>query len=182
MTTVTAQTILDFWFEELSSQDWFRKSDELDTTIRTRFETTLIAARQCELYEWRTDIRGRLAEIIVLDQFSRNIHRDTPLAFAADPLALGLAQEAVQTGEDTTLKTDERAFLYMPYMHSESALIHETAETLFSALPTDHYLSFEQSHRAIIDTYGRYPHRNDILGRTTSDEERDFLAKPNSSF
>ena len=178
-----ARTVLRFWFEELSSKDWFRKSDELDRTIRQRFSDVHGAATQGECWEWRTSPEGRLAEIIVLDQFSRNIHRDRAEAFAWDAMALVLAQEAVATGSDRHLPEPmQRAFLYMPYMHSESTRIHEQAMTLFDQPGLEHNLEFEQKHKVIIDRFGRYPHRNALLGRESTAEELEFLKQPGSSF
>ncbi|CAA0108350.1 Uncharacterised protein [BD1-7 clade bacterium] len=120
-------TVIKFWFETLTSQQWWVKDPDLDGRIRAEFGEVHLAASRCELFEWRSTAEGRLAEIIVLDQFSRNIWRDTAQAFAADSLALAFAQEAVSVGHDQTLSLDMRSFLYMPYMHSESSLIHEQA-------------------------------------------------------
>ncbi|MEJ7137158.1 DUF924 family protein [Amphibiibacter pelophylacis] len=175
-------TILNFWFEELSPAQWWRVDPDLDKTISDRFGETHRAAHAGELFEWRVSPEGRLAEIIVLDQFSRNIHRGTPLAFACDPMALALAQEAVRTGADQTLPAQHRAFLYMPYMHSESAVIHRLAEPLFRTMAPEANHQAELKHKAIIDRFGRYPHRNAILGRTSTPEELDFLQQPGSSF
>ena len=177
-----AQNILDFWFNELTPKQHFVKDAVLDESIRARFCATLEAAARCELWQWRTSAAGRLAEIIVLDQFSRNVYRDTPRAFAQDALALVLAQELVASGLDTSLPPAQRAFAYMPYMHSESALVHQQAVALFTALGNENNLSFEQRHQAIITRFGRYPHRNAILGRASSAEEIAFLAEPGSSF
>ena len=127
-------------------------------------------------------IKGRLAEIIILDQFSRNMFRGNKLAFAADPLALALAQEAIAAGDDLKLAADERVFVYMPYMHSESRLIHAVAERLFRENGPKNNYDFELRHKAIIDRFGRYPHRNAVLGRTSTEEELAFLAQPGSSF
>ena len=154
----------------------------MDDTIRTRFGATLEAAARCELWAWRTTPVGRLAEIIVLDQFSRNINRNTPRAFAQDPLALVLSQELVASGQAAALPPTQRAFAYMPYTHSESALAHQQAVALFSRLGDENNLSFELRHQAIITRFGRYPHRNAILGRASSAEKIAFLAEPGSSF
>lgn len=174
--------VLDFWFVELESKQWFVKDPLLDSMIETRFAALLKSARSGELYAWRDSPEGRLAEIILLDQFSRNIFRDLPEAFSADPIALILAQEAVRSGADQELEPTQRAFLYMPYMHSESRLIHERAVELFSQPGLEYNLEFEHKHKVIIDRFGRYPHRNRILGRTSTPEELEFLQQPNSSF
>jgi uncharacterized protein (DUF924 family) len=176
------QPVLHFWFEELTSKQHFVKDAALDETIRARFGATLEAAAQCELFDWRTTPEGRLAEIIVLDQFSRNVYRDTPRAFAQDALALVLAQELVASTQDRSLMEAQRVFAYMPYMHSESALVHTQAVALFTQLGNENNLDFELRHNAIIDRFGRYPHRNAILGRSSSAEELAFLCEPGSSF
>jgi uncharacterized protein (DUF924 family) len=182
LSPVSSDDVLQFWFRELTPADWWRKDAVLDRRIADRFGPTLAAAARCELYPWRGSARGRLAEVIVLDQFSRNIHRDTAAAFANDALALALAQEAVARGCDHELSPPERVFLYLPWMHSESPLIHEDALRLYSALGLEPNLDFERRHKAIIDRFGRYPHRNAILGRTSTPEELEFLAQPGSSF
>jgi uncharacterized protein (DUF924 family) len=179
---VSSDDVLQFWFGELTAEDWWRKDPALDRRVADRFGPTLAAAARCELYAWRVSARGRLAEVILLDQFSRNIHRDTAAAFANDALALALAQEAVARGCDLELSPAERAFLYLPWMHSESPLIHEEALRLYSAPGLELNLDFERRHKAIIDRFGRYPHRNAILGRASTPEELEFLQQPGSSF
>jgi uncharacterized protein (DUF924 family) len=174
--------VLKFWFEELTPEQWYVASDDIDAMIARRFGALHAAAARCELYGWRTSPEGRLAEIIVLDQFSRNIHRGTAAAFAQDSLALALAQEAVAAGADAALEPVQRAFLYLPYMHSESAAIHDVALRLFDAPGLENNLDFEHKHKAIIDRFGRYPHRNAVLGRASSPEEIAFLGTPGSSF
>ncbi len=175
-------TILHFWFEELTPAQWWKADPAVDARIAERFLPTLQQAMQGELYPWRSDARGRLAEIIVLDQFSRNVWRNTPQAFAQDPMALALAQEAVRADLHLGLQPDERAFLLLPYMHSESRLIHVEAERLYrDHAPASNY-AFELKHKVIVDRFGRYPHRNAILGRTSSAQELEFLQQPGSSF
>ena len=177
-----AQDILDFWFDPDHRSLWFAKSDEFDAKIRERFQTIHHQAIQAELWSWRKTAEGRLAEIIVLDQFSRNLYRDQPQAFAHDSMALMLAQEAISLQLDAQLSPDHRSFLYMPFMHSESKLIHEFALKLFQRLGNEINLSFEKKHKLIIDRFGRYPHCNAILGRSSTAEELEFLTQPNSSF
>lgn len=174
--------VLSFWFRELSPEDWYRKDPELDRAIEDRFGIAHLAAINGELFSWRETIHGRLAEIIVLDQFSRNIFRDKPQAFASDSMALVLAQEACRSTETVNLSSQERAFLYMPFMHSESRAIHDVALSLFSESGMETNLQFELSHKAIIDRFGRYPHRNAILGRRSTAEEIEFLKQEGSSF
>lgn len=174
--------VLDFWFVQTAPARWWKVDPAFDDLIRDRFGALHEQARRCELFAWRTTPEGRLAEVIVLDQFARNIHRGTPGAFAADPLALALAQEAVAAGADLALPPEQRAFLYMPYMHSESPAIHAVAEPLMQARAPQHTHAFELKHKAIIDRFGRYPHRNAVLGRVSTAEEAAFLTQPGSSF
>lgn len=179
---IAATDILNFWFDEIDPAKWWKKDVIFDQLIRDRFSGTYAKAHHCELFEWRQTAEGRLAEIIVLDQFSRNMFRGTPEAFASDSLALALAQEAVATRADVELNDQYRAFLYMPYMHSESPLMHEIAVELFSQIDTKGNLESELKHKAIIDRFGRYPHRNEILGRQSTTEELAFLQQPGSGF
>lgn len=174
--------VLDFWFKELTPAQWFRKDTTLDATIIERFGALQASASRAELWLWRRSALGRLAEVIVLDQFSRQMYRDTPEAFANDTMALALAQEAVAQAADRHLDVAWRAFLYMPYMHSESLAIHEEALRLFDQPGLEENLRFEHRHREILQRFGRYPHRNVILGRESSPEELAFLAEPGSSF
>ena len=176
------QVIIDFWFDETEPAAWWRKDSGFDEQIRQRFLPLHEAAARCECEGWRDQALGRLAEIIVLDQFSRNLYRDDARAFACDPLALALAQEMVRAGLDRQLYPVMRAFAYMPYMHSESALIHQQAVALFAQEGLESNLEFEYKHKAIIDRFGRYPHRNRVLGRESSAEELEFLRQPGSSF
>jgi uncharacterized protein (DUF924 family) len=179
---MSPEAILHFWFTELTPKQHYAKDAALDETIRTRFDATLTAAARCELFAWRETPEGRLAEVLVLDQFSRNVHRDTPRAFAQDALALSLAQELVASGQDRSLPLAQRSFAYMPYMHSESALVNAQAVELFSQPGLEDTLRFELRHKEIIDRFGRYPHRNALLGRESSPEELAFLSEPGSGF
>lgn len=176
------EDVLQFWFEEIDPKHWWGGDEALDRSITGRFSALHAQAARCELYEWRTTAHGRLAEIIVLDQFSRNIFRGTPAAFAQDALALALAQEAVAAGAHSRLAAQERAFVCMPFMHSESRKIHERAVELFRDIGIESNLDYEVKHKAIIDRFGRYPHRNAILGRESTAEEFQFLTQPGSSF
>ena len=175
-------TVIAFWFEELEPAQWFVMDAELDDTIRERFAPLHAAAAAGELWRWRDTPLGRLAEIVVLDQFSRNLYRDDARAFAQDSMALVLAQEAVAQGVDQALDVSGRCFLYMPYMHSESLTIHDEALRLFDQPGLEEQLHYEHLHRDILLRFGRYPHRNAALGRESSGEELDFLQQPGSSF
>jgi len=177
-----AHAVIKFWFEECNPKQWWTKDDAFDQMITERFSELHAQACAGELFAWRFSAIGRLAEIIVLDQFPRNMYRNTPKAFASDHLALCLAQHAVSQNTQNELTDDQRQFLYMPYMHSESAVIHQIAERLFSEPQVNSNKDFELAHKKIIDRFGRYPHRNEILGRESTEEEVAFLAEPNSSF
>ena len=170
--------VLQFWFEEIQPAQHWKKDPDFDQLITTRFSNIHASANRGELYEWRKSAKGRLAEIIVLDQFSRNMFRGKPESFASDVLALVMAQEAIAIGADNELTPAERAFLYMPFMHSESLIIHELAVPLFEKTSN---LEFELKHKSIIELFGRYPHRNDILGRVSTEAEIEFM-KTNSGF
>jgi len=178
----SSDEILAFWFEETPAARRWKKDPAFDALIRARFATVHARATRCELFAWRDSARGRLAEIILLDQFSRNMFRDSAQAFAHDALALALAQEAVALGADQQLDAEQRSFLYMPYMHSESLLIHQQAVELFRANGFSNNLDFEMKHKAILERFGRYPHRNGLLGRESTADEQVFLQQPGSSF
>jgi uncharacterized protein (DUF924 family) len=176
------EEVLTFWFKEIEPRKWWAVDPAFDDLIRHRFLGLLQQASAGELFSWRSSSKGRLAEVIVLDQFSRNIYRGTPQAFAQDPQALVLSQEAVATGALDALTEVERSFLLMTYMHSESRLIHAQAVALFKQYAPAATYDFELRHKAIIDRFGRYPHRNQILGRVSCEEETEFLRQPGSSF
>ena len=174
--------VLTFWFKEIDQRKWWTNDAEFDALLRSRFLGLLQQAAAGELYQWRATPQGRLAEILVLDQFSRNIYRGTPNAFAQDPQALTLSQEAVTAGALQALGEIERSFLLMPHMHSESRLVHVQAERLFKQYAPQANYEFELRHKAIVDRFGRYPHRNQILGRRSTEEEIEFLKQPGSAF
>ncbi|PIR83875.1 DUF924 domain-containing protein [Candidatus Kaiserbacteria bacterium CG10_big_fil_rev_8_21_14_0_10_51_14] len=167
--------VIQFWFEECTPKQWFTKDEAFDAKVRERFQGTYWRVVKGESAQWRTEPEGRLAEIIVLDQFARNIFRNSPRAFEYDPLALDLAEEAVHSGDDRRLPKRMRRFLYMPYMHSESAEVHRKAFWLFLSLFDWETLKYEIKHKRIIDRFGRYPHRNEILGRKSTEAEKEFI-------
>lgn len=175
------QDVIRFWFEESTPQQWFTKDEAFDAKIRERFMDTYERAARGETASWRETPAGRLAEIIVLDQFPRNMFRGSARAFATDTQALDLAREAVALGDDRRLAARERHFLYMPYMHSESKDAHRSAVWLFAASLNWQGLRYEWQHKRIIDRFGRYPHRNAALGRESTPEELEFL-KTHSGF
>lgn len=174
--------ILAFWFGELQPAQWFRPDTALDASIAARFGDTLAALRQQVPVAWKATARGTLAAVIVLDQFPRNIHRGTADAFASDAAALALAAELISKGGDRELNEVERQFLYMPYQHAEDLSVQERSIELYRALGNANVLDFAQRHRDIIARFGRFPHRNAIVGRASTPEEVAFLQQPGSSF
>mgnify|MGYP006088615379 FL=1 len=179
---MSATTVIQFWFEDIEPRQQFTKDLEFDESIRTKFGETYQLATQGLLYAWREHPLDALAEILVLDQFSRNMFRNTPKAFEADTVALVLAQEAIRKKFDKELNNSKKAFFYMPFMHSESKEIHDIALFLFDQPGLEDSFNFEIKHKAIIDRFGRYPHRNEILGRKSTADELKFLSQPGSSF
>ena len=181
--TYSPKPVLDFWFDPANVELLFAKNDAFDQAIRDQFYEVWEAGCQGLLYPWRSTLYGRLAEIIVLDQFSRNLMRGDARAFAQDPMALILSQEIIKHPEFRYLTPQEKAFALLPLEHSESAGIHERlAEPLFKAYTDDFTYGYELKHKVIIDRFGRYPHRNEILGRPSTIEEIAFLQEPNSCF
>ncbi len=179
---MSPENVLHFWFDETPPTRRFARDDAFDAEIRERFGALQASAAQGELWAWRATPEGRLAEVIVLDQFSRNLWRGSPNAFAHDGMALVLAQEAVAAGLDRPLTPEQRSFLYMPYMHSESRAVQRESLRLFGALGRAENLDFARRHAEIIERFGRYPHRNAALGRDSTAEELAFLQQPGSSF
>ena len=189
-----ARAVLDFWFDKNNEAYWFEQNDRFDKQIQDKFGGIWEAAKQGECVTWRiaessldgnssiTALAGRLAEIIVLDQFSRNLCRGQASAFAQDGMALALAQEAIQQPYFDTLPMQWRRFIIIPFMHSESAMIHKRYLPLFEQLDDANTLDFEHRHKQIIDQFGRYPHRNVVLNRDSTEDEKNFLKQPNSSF
>lgn len=178
----TAQAVIDFWFNSGNEEKRFAKDDAFDAEIESVFGSTWLLAKQGGLAYWRSTLEGRLAEIIVLDQFSRNLMRGRAEAFEQDLAALVLAQELVAHDDFDYLPLEYKQFALMPYMHSESAVIQEKSVELFENLGMEESLDYAIRHKVIIDRFGRYPHRNEAIGRETTVEEAAFLQEPNSSF
>ena len=185
--------MLDFWFGAPGSAhegerrpEWFRKSDAFDAAIRERFMTTYEEAATGRLADWETGARRLLALIVVLDQFPRNMFRGAPRAFATDPPALAAAERMADSGWDRQLAPLERSFAYLPFEHAENRAAQERSMQLFGALARDpayaDLLEWARKHYAIIERFGRFPHRNAILGRVSTPEEVEFLKQPGSSF
>jgi uncharacterized protein (DUF924 family) len=169
------EAIIDFWFVELKPADWWSAKPELDRVIAERFGETHVRLALGEGFSWRESSEGRLAEIIVLDQFSRQLFRGEARAFAQDGMALVLAQEAVAGGFDMRLPAERRAFLYMPFMHSESLLVHDSVQPLLAALGGE-FLESAEGHLGVLRRFGRYPKRNIALGRSSTEEELAYIA------
>ena len=165
--------VLRFWFTELMPRQWFIKDEELDALIRERFLPAYEHVRQSLFADQELSARETLAAVIVLDQFPRNMFRGTPQAFATDAQALAMAQSAVAQGQDRELSKKQRLFLYMPFQHSEDRAVQARSIELFTALGEN--LGYARRHQEVIERFGRFPHRNAILGRTSTPEEREFL-------
>jgi uncharacterized protein (DUF924 family) len=177
-----AAEILRFWLEETPSEQRFIEDDALDATIRTRFAALRETVLDDAAGGWRDRPEHLLAAIILLDQFSRNLFRDDPRAFAADPLARSLTREAIVRGWDQRLDPPSRQFLYMPLMHSEAMADQVAALRLFSALGDELSLDYARRHAAQIARFGRFPQRNGALGRPTTAAEAAFLSGPDARF
>lgn len=175
-------SVLAFWFVEHDEADWFGAKPEFDAELASRFTATHAWVAAGNATSWRTAPDGRLAELIVLDQFSRQLYRKRPEAFASDPLALDLARELVATGGDLELEPRRRMFAYLPYMHSEDLAVHEEAAPLFAAYGDEKFSDFERRHIETLQRFGRYPYRNEALGRPSTPEELDYMSSGNGMF
>ncbi len=178
----TPEEVYRFWFETCGRDDWFGGSAELDDQIKTRFRETHLALAAGAGAEWRQTPENRLALIVVLDQFARNIYRGTALAFATDGLALDEAEQALLFGDDKLVPKEFRIFFYLPFEHAESIVQQDRSVALFTELGDEEYLDFAQRHREVIALYGRFPHRNKAFGRRSTDAERSYLAQPVAGF
>jgi uncharacterized protein (DUF924 family) len=173
--------VLHFWFDELGEAGWFAQSEHTDAQIRERFlwlHERLAAEDGID----GTMPRPLLAAVIVLDQFSRNLFRDTPRAYAADPIARRLARSAIAQGFDEAMTAQERLFLYLPFQHSEDRADQARAVELFAQLGNAEWTRYALAHQAIIDRFGRFPHRNAILNRHSSTDELETLQQPEDWF
>jgi uncharacterized protein (DUF924 family) len=173
--------VLDFWFRELGAKSWFARSDEIDETIRVRFLEVHQRVASAGGFDV-TAPREMLAAVIVLDQFSRNMFRGTPRAFASDAVARGLARQAIAQGSDRSMTHDERLFLYLPFEHSEDRDDQALSVRLIGELGNDDLSRYAVAHQSIIERFGRFPHRNAILGRASTEEELALLQDPMGSF
>lgn len=178
----SAAQVLRFWFEELSREDWFAKSDAMDAQIERRFEPLRRAVLADEAAGWRDDPQTLLAAVILLDQFSRNIHRGTAEAFAADPLAQKLACQAVERGWDREMSEVQRQFLYLPFEHAEDREMQAVSLRCFEDLGQEEALQYARDHAEVIARFGRYPSRNAALGRESTPEEVEYLKQPGAGW
>ncbi len=176
------EDVLSFWFEEITPEHWFKKDDSFDETIRARFEPTVTAALAAQLDDWADTAEGCLALIILMDQFTRNIYRDTPRAFSGDEMALALSLRCVDRDFIRHEDGHWRHFMLMPMMHCEDIGVQDRSLPLFETLTNPRTHEYAVKHRDIVARFGRFPHRNAILGRPSSDEETEFLTQPGSSF
>ncbi len=187
-----AHEVLQFWFGDgppyADRPEWFRKSDEFDREIERRFGPLMETALQDGLQGWAGEPQAALARVILLDQFTRNVYRNTPKAFAGDPLALAAARAMVDARQDQALAPVQRVFVYLPFEHAEDLAAQDTSVRLFGALAEEApeagtgWLDYAKRHHVIVTRFGRFPHRNAILGRASTAEETAFLSQPGSSF
>ena len=168
--------VLDFWFREAPRELWFARDPGFDAAIAARFSALHAELARAIPPEWWTGARPRLATIIVLDQFSRNLYRDDPRAFAQDAAARLVTRMAIAAGDEAVLNADERQFLYMPLMHSEALADQHACVARFAALGEPDPLAYAEEHRAVVARFGRFPARNAALGRASTPEELSFLA------
>ncbi len=167
--------VLRFWFEETRPAAWFTRDEAVDAEIRKRFGALHASLTEKVPASVTQTPLGALATVIVLDQFSRNLYRNSPRAYATDATALAIAQEAIQAGFDRELSIPQRMFLYMPFQHSEDREVQRRSVELFEALGNANALDYARQHRDIVERFGRFPHRNRVLGRETTPEEAEFL-------
>lgn len=179
---ITVDDVLKYWYETLTPEDWWRKSDEIDADIRARFLDLYRQAVAGGLNDWADDPDGVLALVIVLDQFPRNMFRDTGDMYASDEQAIVIARKAVECGLDKQIPKDRRLFLYLPFEHSEKLADQDLCCDLVATLGDDQLLEFAEAHRRIVRRFGRFPHRNALLGRVSTAEETAFLKEDGSSF
>ena len=178
----SSASVLAFWFQDSEPGQWYKKDAAFDETIRKSFETTVTGALASRLDDWADSSEGCLALILLLDQFTRNIYRDSPRAFSGDDMALALSLRCIERNYLAHEDAAWRQFMLMPMMHSEDLAIQERSLPLFARLTNPQTYEFAVKHRDIIARFGRFPHRNAILGRPSSDEEVAFLKQPGSSF
>lgn len=180
----TRKEIIHFWFEESQPQQWFQKNDSYDREIKERFSVAYDMAREGLCDHWTVEAEGSLAFCILLDQFPRNMFRGSPKAFETDAMALDVAKAAIEKGFDKVLPVIKRRFLYLPFEHSESIEDQKRCVALFEQIKEEDPLAYDYAvrHLEVIEKYGRFPHRNKILGRQNTPEEEEYLADPDAGF
>ncbi|MCR9176276.1 MAG: DUF924 domain-containing protein [Alphaproteobacteria bacterium] len=176
------QDVLTFWFVENGREQWFKKDEAFDSEMDQRFADLQARAADGGCVDWEETADGRMALILVLDQFSRNLHRADPRAFAQDTRARAVARTAIALGDHVVAAPDRKLFLYLPFEHSEAMADQEWCMSLFTALGDPELLDYAERHRVIVERFGRFPHRNAVLGRESTPEELEFLQQPGSSF
>lgn len=174
--------VLEFWFEEITPRDWFAKSDEMDAQITKRFGKVHSRLVGPPALPFQNDPEIALSAILVLDQFSRNMFRGDARSFASDPMALMIARQMVAKGWDQKIALEHRIFVYLPFEHSEEMADQDTSVALIKALGNEQFTRYAHAHRDVIKRFGRFPHRNAILGRTSTLEEEAYLSQPGSGF
>jgi len=178
----TPEDVLAFWFAPGSERRWFEVDPDFDVEIAARFGALVETARGGHLAPWNASAPGSLALCLLLDQFPRNLWRGTPCAYSCDPAARAVAAAAIAAGHDLALPVNHRFFLYLPFEHSEDLADQERCVALMRTLDDADQLDWAERHLAVIARFGRFPHRNAILGRTNSEEEAWFLTQPGSTF
>lgn len=179
--TIQPKDVLDFWFSAKMRENWFTKSDEIDAEIRDKFLAAYEDARADKFEDWKQQPETALALTILFDQFPRNMFRGSPRSFESDGLARDVATRALDHDFDRNLSTDERQFFYLPFMHSENLSDQKRCLDLYEKLGNEFSLGFARQHHDIVERFGRFPHRNNVLGRETTAEEAEFL-KEHSGF
>jgi len=182
MSSEIIDDIVGFWFGELTQKDWFRRDEAIDATIASRFGAVYQQLRAGVPASWLETPEGVLAAILVLDQFPRNMFRDDARAFATDDMALALARQAIADGIDLKLTPEQRVFIYMPFQHAEDRADQARSVGLYASLGIPLNLDFALRHKAVIDRFGRFPHRNAVLDRASTHEEQEYLSRPGPPF
>ena len=175
--------VLQFWFEETAYEQRFKKDPAVDAAIRARFGALAARAEAGGCADWASNAEGALALLILLDQFSRNLHRDSPRAFACDGMARAVAEQALERGFDLAFPTERRVFFYLPFEHSEDLADQERCcRLVHERIGEANYIDYAERHRDVIARFGRFPHRNRVMGRQCTPEEEDYLSQPGAGF
>ena len=173
-----ARHVLEYWYDTLKPEQWWCRDDVVDEEVTARFAVLYARLANEVPRKWLSSPLGRLAAVITLDQFPRNMFRDDPRAYATDKMALQIARDTIAAGEDQQLTREQRSFLYMPFQHSEDRSFQAQSVALFKTLGDANQIDFAEKHKEIVDRFGRFPHRNDVLDRKSTPEEKEFLKQP----